>query len=81
MSILEGHEKFMCAALGPMPFTTAPAQAAVFLCISAGFTSYLVAGFPYHCALLVLKVLKEKSAEFQFWGSPGFDTVFLNLKN
>lgn len=29
MSILEGHEKFTCAGLGPMPFTRALAPAAV----------------------------------------------------
>lgn len=82
MNILEGHEKFMRAGLGPMPFTEALARTAVFLYIPAGFTSYSIARFLFHYVLLVLKALKKSNLQnSSILGSPGLDQVFLNLKN
>ena len=75
---LEGREKFMCAALGPM----ALAPVAVSLYLSAGFLSYSVAEFLFHSACFIFKSIeKEHSLERPVvLGSPGLDKSLMNLK-
>lgn len=78
----EGREKFMWAALGPMPLPMALAPAAVSLYLSAGFLSYSVARLLFHSARFIFKSIeKEHSLERPvILGSPGLDKSLLNLK-
>lgn len=67
--ILEGHQEFTGVVLGPRPRPRALAPAALFLYVSAGFTSYSIAEIAVpSCLFRFQSVEKEYSLKLQYFG-------------